>query len=128
MEKIEENLYITEWIHGFCSVHKLYGISVSILTDEKIKDIVNEYGLKTSKSKTNDNEYFRMRLADNCRFYDEKKQAVQVKDIEDLFRKNEVRMIIQTREFTFNEKVGTSVKIKQIQFKPKNDRFSKCFF
>jgi len=128
MEEIQENVFRTDWINAFCSTHKLYGVSISILADEAVKEIAEDCNLTLSKSKSNDNEYLRLKLADGCKIYDDKKQIKEVKDIEDLFRKNEVRMIFQIKEYNYMGKSGHSAKVKQIMTRKKQDKFEKCFF
>lgn len=127
--------FISEYNHVFYNAStKKFKESLSIdVTDNKefmdfrcecMKLDINS-PFKPNKEQTK--LYAKFNLASECKIYDEDKKEAK-EDMEKCFYTHSARLMFTVHRYSMSGKTGLSFKCRQIQIKPKENKFKDCLF
>jgi hypothetical protein len=132
---ILENLYVMEYTQCFFNTHKKFGTSLSIdITSNPnaiaffklFNDVYNFSFFKSNKDNTK--QYIHMKVKDETSYFDHEKKRQDKFDEDELYKNNDMKIMFKISKFDMKGMIGFSIKALQIQYRPRQQRFSKCLF
>lgn len=135
-ENILSSNFTTDYQHVFYNDEtKKFKASLSIeCTNDKnweaFKEICDEIditnGFKMNKDKSK--MYIKFSIDKNMKIFDIEKRELNIKDISEILKDKDAKLLFTVSEYKMNGKSGISFKARQIQVKPRENKYQNCLF
>lgn len=130
-EVAKSNVYKTDYLNAFYNSDKKFGQSLSVhITDIESLMKFSEYFEVGRKNKDGTKTYMRFKFPKELLIVDDSNrvQMMSEKEYPKLFMENDVKIIFTVSDYTMAGKSGKTLKMHQIQYKPKENKYLVSMF